>query len=57
MDLYRMFSYLVYMQRLKVNMVRTKILISAHHGHTFNSGANTNFFFFLFILTVWLLLV
>ena len=39
-----------------MNMVRTKILISAHHGHAFNSGANTNFFF-LFILTVWLLLV
>ena len=27
-------------------MGKMKILISAHHGHTFNSGADTNFFFF-----------
>ena len=35
------------LQRLRVNMVKTKILISAHHEHTFNRG-QTPIFFFVF---------
>ena len=46
-------SLVTCLQRLRVNMVKTKILISAHHEHTFNNGAE----FFFFFLTVWLLLV
>lgn len=39
-------SLVTCLQRLRVNMVKTKILISAHHGHTFNNGAEFFFFFF-----------
>lgn len=39
-------SLVTCLQRLRVNMVKTKILISAHHEHTFNNG--TEFFFFFF---------
>ena len=38
-------SLVTCLQRLRVNMVKTKILISAHHEHTFNNGAEFFFFF------------